>query len=95
MAMVDSHYNHHFGAINGISRSGATFDAHVRNLIDDKYNREYKLHKETRSKAIEILSDFFAKHTDQANVSGLKFALLIWILRAAASQSVPNSFLTA
>lgn len=42
------------------------FDALVRNLINDKYNREYKLDKKTRAKAIEILTDYFAKHSDEA-----------------------------
>jgi len=39
----------------------------VRSLIDDKYNREYKLDKRTRAKALEILTDYFAKHQDEAN----------------------------
>lgn len=39
----------------------------MRSLIDDKYNREYKLDKRTRAKALEILTDYFAKHQDEAN----------------------------
>lgn len=53
----------------------------IRNLVDDKYNREYKLDRKTRTKAIEILNDYFAKHEDEAtNVSALKFARtqVIW-----------------
>ena len=34
----------------------------LRNLIDDKYNREYKLDKKTRARALEILLLFYAKH---------------------------------
>ena len=50
----------------------SSFDALVRNLIDDKYNREYKLDKKTRAKALEILDDYYAKHEDEAtNVSEL------------------------
>mmetsp|Transcript_47632 Transcript_47632/g.62961 ORF Transcript_47632/g.62961 Transcript_47632/m.62961 type:complete len:85 (+) Transcript_47632:397-651(+) len=46
------------------------FDELVRSLVDDKYNREYKLDKKTRAKALEILTDYFAKHQDEAtNVS--------------------------
>ena len=45
------------------------FDANVRNLIDDKYNKEYKLDRETRVKAIEILFDYFNKNQFQVNVS--------------------------
>lgn len=44
----------------------SSFDALVRNLIDDKYNREYKLDKKTRAKALEILDDYYAKHEDEA-----------------------------
>lgn len=51
------------GAVQGVTRSPPTnsFEALVRSLVDDKYNREYKLDKRTRSKAIEILNDFYAK----------------------------------
>ena len=45
------------------------FDASVRNLIDDKYNKEYKLDRETRVKAIEILFDYFNKNQFQVDVS--------------------------
>ena len=48
---------------------GGTFEELVRNLIDDKYNREYKLDRKTRAKAIEILKDFYAKNQAEANVS--------------------------
>ena len=48
----------------------SSFDAQVRNLIDDKYNREYKLDKKTRAKALEILTDYYSKHEDEVtNVS--------------------------
>ena len=39
------------------------------NLIDDKYNREYKLDRKTRAKAIEILNDFYLNNQEEANVS--------------------------
>ena len=45
------------------------FDHLVRNLIDDKYNREYKLDRKTRTKAHEILKDYYTKNLDEANVS--------------------------
>lgn len=46
-----------------------SFEGYMRSLIDDKYNREYKLDRKTRSKAIEILRDYYAKNQDEANVS--------------------------
>ena len=52
----------------------------MRNLIDDKYNREYKLDRRTRAKAIEILNDYYKQNKNEANVSALwlfKTALLI------------------
>lgn len=56
------------GVVNGRS----SFDAVVHNLLDDKYNREYKLDKKTREKAFEIITDYYAKHQDEAaNVSEL------------------------
>ena len=59
----------------GAVRSPSTFNELVRSLVMDKYNREYKLDQKTRHKAIEILSDFFAKREDQANVSSSAPAL--------------------
>ena len=53
----------------GAVRSPSTLGELVRSLVMDKYNREYKLDQKTRSKAIEILTDFFAKKEDQVNVS--------------------------
>ena len=47
---------------NTTSTFGVSFETLVRNLIDDKYNREYKLDRKTRTKAIEILNDFYAKN---------------------------------
>lgn len=45
------------------------FDATIRKLIDDKYNKEYKLDRQTRAKAIEILTDYYNKNLEEANVS--------------------------
>ena len=48
-----------------------SFDKLVRSLVDDKYNREYKLERKTRAKAIEILKDYYDKHQDETTqVSG-------------------------
>ena len=44
----------------------------MRSLIDDKYNREYKLDRKTRAKAIEILNDYYAKNQVEANVSEVR-----------------------
>lgn len=53
-----------------VSGSQKQFDALVRNLIDDYYNRMYKLEPKTRAKAIEILTEYYKKHEDEAtNVS--------------------------
>ena len=41
----------------------------MRNLINDKYNKEHKLDRETKAKAIEILIDYFNKNQPEANVS--------------------------
>lgn len=41
----------------------------MQGLVDDKYNREYKLDRKTRAKAIEILKDYYAKNQEEANVS--------------------------
>ena len=46
-----------------------SFESYMRSLIDDKYNREYKLDRKTRSKATEILRDYYAKNQEEANVS--------------------------
>lgn len=57
-----------FSEQNVAARSDGTekgsFDALVRNLIDDKYNREYKLDRKTRAKATEIVMDYYSKHAD-------------------------------
>lgn len=66
---------HFVGQGHPSGKRDGTFETHLRSLIDDKYNREYKLDKKTRSKALEILHDFFAKNQSQANVSGFHFDL--------------------
>ena len=43
----------------------------MQGLVDDKYNREYKLDRKTRAKALEILKDYYAKNQEEANVSSL------------------------
>lgn len=53
----------------GAEGTGNNFDDLVRNLIDDKYNREYKLDRKTRAKALEILKDYYTKNLDEDNVS--------------------------
>ena len=67
MAVIDGH---HFqpgtamaamGASRGPSSSKYDLEATVTNLIDDKYNREYKLDKKTREKAFEILNEYYSK----------------------------------
>ena len=60
---------------NRLVGANRQFDANVRNLIDDKYNKEYKLDRETRVKAIEILFDYFNKNQFQVNVSVSTFTL--------------------
>ena len=45
------------------------FDSTVRNLIDDKYCKEYKLDRDTRAMAIEILFCYYNKNQAEANVS--------------------------
>ena len=60
---------------NRLVGANRQFDANVRNLIDDKYNKEYKLDRETRVKAIEILFDYFNKNQFQVNVSASTSAI--------------------
>ena len=70
---------------NRLVGANRQFDANVRNLIDDKYNKEYKLDRETRVKAIEILFDYFNKNQFQVNVSVSTFTLYpsYYLLRIA------------
>ena len=61
-----------------VGRPG-TFDETVRSLVEDKYNREYKLDKKTKAKALDILTDYYAKHQDEAtNVSILSHSFCDW-----------------
>ena len=73
----------------------SSFDALVRNLIDDKYNREYKLDKKTRAKALEILDDYYAKHEDEAtNVSELcrfEFTLCVAVVYSTREKNKLSS----
>lgn len=48
------------------------FHATVQNLIEDKYNKMYKLDRQTQAKAIEILVDYFNKNKAEANVGANK-----------------------
>jgi len=69
-------------------RPTSNFSGLVRGLIDDKYNREYKLDRRTRAKAIETLNDYYKKNQDEANVSRrwsplfqlFKFVTFVYIL---------------
>ena len=67
MAVIDGH---HFQPSTAMQAMGGTrpptsskydLEATVTNLIDDKYNREYKLDKKTREKAFEILNEYYSK----------------------------------
>ena len=81
MAFVSSHEFNQPSSSNGSRTLGGvalvstlpnqanTLEATVRNLVEDKYTRDYKLDKKTRSKALEILKDFYAKNHDDSNVS--------------------------
>ena len=49
------------GAMRATKGSKYDLEVTVTNLIDDKYNREYKLDKKTREKAFEILNNYYSK----------------------------------
>ena len=59
IAMTQSGFGSHRNASGPAEDS---FEALLRSMVDDKYNREYKLDKKTRAKAVEILLDYFAKN---------------------------------
>ena len=69
--------NHQVGKVNSKTTKmpeatkppNLSFEEHMQGLVDDKYNREYKLDRKTRAKAIEILKDYYAKNQEEANVS--------------------------
>ena len=49
-------------------------------MIDDKYCKEYKLDRDTRAMAIEILFCYYNKNQAETNVSSLSLSLSLSIM---------------